>query len=106
VVILVGMCAGSLVHNRPPANIFMGDSGALLLDLILTVVRRTRAGKHPWAPDALHLHHSMIHLGHSKRRAVLVLYFWAALIAFIPVLMSVTTQHQPCILAGRGSPRP
>jgi UDP-GlcNAc:undecaprenyl-phosphate GlcNAc-1-phosphate transferase len=41
----------------------------------------------------------MLHLGHSKRRAVLVLYFWAALIAFIPVLMSVTTQHQPYILA-------
>lgn len=150
--ILVGVCVGFLVHNWAPASIFMGDSGALLLglvlaaaaisfaggvnarqfadvvgsqtfathkslpiyipvivpltclalpflDLFLTVVRRTRAGKHPWAPDALHLHHRMIHLGHSKRRTVLVLYFWAALIAFIPVLMSVTTRHQPYILA-------
>ena len=150
--ILVGVCAGFLVHNRAPASIFMGDSGALLLglvlaaavvsfagginardfvdlvgsktfathkslpvyipvivpltclalpclELVLTVARRTRAGKAPWAADALHLHHRMILLGHSKRRAVLVLYFWAALIAFVPVLMSVTTRHQPYILA-------
>jgi UDP-GlcNAc:undecaprenyl-phosphate GlcNAc-1-phosphate transferase len=150
-VILVGMCLGFLAHNWAPASIFMGDSGSLLLglvlaatticfaggidpqqfaavvgsrtfathkslpvyipvivpltclslpflDLFLAVVRRTRAGKHPWAPDALHMHHRMVQLGHSKRRAVLVLYFWAALFAFVPVLMSVTTQHQPYIL--------
>ena len=36
--ILVGMCLGFLPHNLHPARIFMGDSGALLLGLVLSVV--------------------------------------------------------------------
>ena len=32
---LVGACLGFLVHNRPPASVFMGDTGALLLGLLL-----------------------------------------------------------------------
>lgn len=32
---LVGACLGFLVHNRPPATIFMGDTGAMLLGLLL-----------------------------------------------------------------------
>ena len=41
----------------------------------------------------------MVGLGHSKRRTVLVLYFWAGVIAFIPVVWSVTSQHQPYVIA-------
>jgi UDP-GlcNAc:undecaprenyl-phosphate GlcNAc-1-phosphate transferase len=34
------------------------------------------------APDRLHLHHRMLALGHSHRRAVLILYVWTMVFAF------------------------
>ncbi|MEV5408309.1 undecaprenyl/decaprenyl-phosphate alpha-N-acetylglucosaminyl 1-phosphate transferase [Thermopolyspora sp. NPDC052614] len=33
--VLIGMCAGFLPHNFHPAKIFMGDTGAMLLGLVL-----------------------------------------------------------------------
>ncbi|MEY9848374.1 MraY family glycosyltransferase [Streptacidiphilus sp. MAP5-3] len=142
-VILVGMVIGFLPHNFHPARIFMGDSGALLIglvlsvcmisitgrvdpdvitmqtqsgtatvhamvpvyivlllpltviaiplaDLILAVVRRTWAGKSPFAADKQHLHHRLLQLGHSHSRAVLIMYFWAALLAFGTVAFSAS----------------
>jgi UDP-GlcNAc:undecaprenyl-phosphate GlcNAc-1-phosphate transferase len=53
-----------------------------LLDMTLAVVRRLAAGKSPMAPDRMHLHHRMLALGHSHRRAVLILYVWTAVFAF------------------------
>lgn len=53
-----------------------------LLDMTLAVVRRTRRGQRPWQPDTQHLQHRMIAIGHSHRRAVLLLYLWAAIVAF------------------------
>ncbi|HET8601040.1 MAG TPA: MraY family glycosyltransferase [Segeticoccus sp.] len=52
-----------------------------LLDVLLAVTRRIRRGQAPWTPDAHHLHHRMLQLGHSHRRAVLLLYLWSAIIA-------------------------
>jgi UDP-GlcNAc:undecaprenyl-phosphate GlcNAc-1-phosphate transferase len=52
-----------------------------LMDLTLAVVRRTRAGRSPWSPDKLHLHHRLLELGHSQTRAVLIMYFWTALLS-------------------------
>jgi UDP-GlcNAc:undecaprenyl-phosphate/decaprenyl-phosphate GlcNAc-1-phosphate transferase len=52
-----------------------------LLDVLLAVVRRTRAGRRPWHPDAQHLHHRMLQIGHTHVQAVLLLYLWAALVA-------------------------
>lgn len=119
---LLGCCLGFLPHNFYPARLFMGDSGALLLglllaaalisttgavspaqvssnpvaasllplvvpaailllpllDVVLAVIRRTRQGRHPWTPDAQHLHHRMLRIGHGHRRAVLLLWLWAA----------------------------
>ncbi|MGK5550998.1 glycosyltransferase family 4 protein [Actinomadura kijaniata] len=123
--ILVGMCAGFLPHNFNPARIFMGDTGSMLiglllssstilltgnfdptllgeyglfpfwvplllvpavaavpfLDMLLAVWRRTNQGMSPFAPDKLHLHHRLLELGHSHRRAVLIMYFWVSLLA-------------------------
>jgi UDP-GlcNAc:undecaprenyl-phosphate GlcNAc-1-phosphate transferase len=123
---LVGSCLGFLPHNFNPARIFMGDSGSMLiglilasstiaitgqvdpetvsqaqivpaffplllplavlalplLDLLLAVVRRTRAGHAPWHPDKRHLHHRLLELGHSHARAVLLMYVWTAIVAF------------------------
>src|SRR6476661_2677065 len=112
---LIGCCLGFLPHNYHPARLFMGDSGALLLGLLLAaatisttgnvtpsqvstnpvaatllplvvplaiillaVVRRTRRGERPWHPDKQHLHHRMLQIGHGHRRAVLLLWLWAA----------------------------
>jgi UDP-GlcNAc:undecaprenyl-phosphate/decaprenyl-phosphate GlcNAc-1-phosphate transferase len=60
-----------------------------LADLLLAVVRRTRAGRSPFAPDKQHLHHRLLEIGHSQRRAVLIMWMWAALVAFGTVLASL-----------------
>jgi UDP-GlcNAc:undecaprenyl-phosphate GlcNAc-1-phosphate transferase len=127
--VLIGCCLGFLPFNFNPAKIFMGDTGAMLLGLLLSaatisltgnidpaalsagdlppallylfpllmpiavlvvplldlglaIIRRTRAGRLPWQPDAQHLHHQMLALGHTHAGAVLSLYLWAATVAF------------------------
>jgi UDP-GlcNAc:undecaprenyl-phosphate/decaprenyl-phosphate GlcNAc-1-phosphate transferase len=147
---LAGACAGFLVHNFHPARIFMGDSGSMLIglvlsataitvttqfaqedlaqgaeggsasllpiflplslpililivplvDLLLAVVRRTRAGRSPFAPDKQHLHHRLLEIGHSHRRAVLIMWLWAGLIAFGTVLASLYTGPSVWIAIG------
>lgn len=52
------------------------------LDMTLAVLRRTRAGRSPFSPDKMHLHHRLLEIGHSHRRAVLLMYAGAALVAF------------------------
>lgn len=59
------------------------------VDLLLAVVRRTSAGKSPFAPDKQHLHHRLLEIGHSHARAVLIMYFWAALLAYAAVAVSI-----------------
>ena len=142
--VLVGACAGFLPHNFSPARIFMGDSGSMLLglllaaaavsvtgqsdvgydvsgsetvapalfapvllplvvlavplgDLVLAVVRRTRAGMSPFAADRGHLHHRLLDVGHSHRRAVLILYGWTALLAGSGVAVSFAP---PAVVGG------
>jgi UDP-GlcNAc:undecaprenyl-phosphate GlcNAc-1-phosphate transferase len=141
---LVGCCAGFLPHNFHPARLFMGDSGALtlglllsaatitltgnvdpgqvsanevsaaflpvlvplsvlllpFLDMVLAVVRRTRAGKRPWQPDAMHLHHRMLRIGHGHRRAVLILYLWAAIVALGSVSFVIWDGPRPLAVVG------
>ncbi|QQS01239.1 MAG: undecaprenyl/decaprenyl-phosphate alpha-N-acetylglucosaminyl 1-phosphate transferase [Austwickia sp.] len=136
----LGCCLGFLPHNFHPARLFMGDSGALLLgllmasatitfignvdpsgnidpnnaqvagnqqlamylpialplavmiipllDMTLAVIRRTRRGQNPWAPDAQHLQHQMLRIGHTHTGAVLVLYAWAGVVAFGAVFLA------------------
>lgn len=122
IALLVGACLGFLPHNFNPARIFMGDSGSMLIGLViaaagiqvtgqidlavvntrqsfpaflpillplavlllplldmgLAVIRRVGSGKSPFHPDRMHLHHRMLALGHSHRRAVVILYVWTA----------------------------
>ncbi|MDQ1494394.1 MAG: UDP-GlcNAc:undecaprenyl-phosphate/decaprenyl-phosphate GlcNAc-phosphate transferase, partial [Actinomycetota bacterium] len=59
-------------------------------DLVLAVVRRTKAGRAPWAPDKQHLHHRLLELGHSQRRAVLIMYLWSSLLGAGVVALSIT----------------
>jgi UDP-GlcNAc:undecaprenyl-phosphate GlcNAc-1-phosphate transferase len=118
--VLAGACLGFLPHNFNPARIFMGDSGSMLigvllaaattsasgkisiigadgkdvvfvplLDLLMAVVRRTRKGLSPFSPDKMHLHHRLLEIGHSQRRAVLLIYLWAGLLAFGAVALAL-----------------
>src|SRR5699024_3040538 len=130
---LAGACLGFLPHNFQPARIFMGDSGSMmigmmlaaastsasgkipyqafsgsdtlallspllvvtavlfvpLLYLLMAVVRRTRRGQSPFAADKIHLHHRLLEIGHSQRRAVLLIYLWAGLLAFGTVSLTL-----------------
>jgi UDP-GlcNAc:undecaprenyl-phosphate GlcNAc-1-phosphate transferase len=130
---LAGACLGFLPHNFQPAKIFMGDSGSMLiglmlaasstsasgrvanngtgftqtiallapllvvaavlfvplLDLLLAVFRRTRKGLSPFHADKMHLHHRLLEIGHSQRRAVLLIYLWAAVLAFGAVALTL-----------------
>jgi UDP-GlcNAc:undecaprenyl-phosphate GlcNAc-1-phosphate transferase len=128
--ILAGMCLGFLPHNFYPARIFMGDTGSMLLglllayvpissitsldfrtlggnvnrfpevlplllptaimvipysDMLMAVIRRTRAGQSPFAPDRKHLHHRLLDIGHSHRLSVLIMYLWATVFSALVV---------------------
>jgi UDP-GlcNAc:undecaprenyl-phosphate GlcNAc-1-phosphate transferase len=149
--ILMGMCLGFLPHNIHPARIFMGDSGSMLIglvlaagaisitgqidpdamnlfsgseretvhqtvpvyiplllpltiiavpaaDLVLAIVRRTWRGQSPFAADRGHLHHRLLEIGHSHSRAVLIMYFWSALIAFGTLAYSVNSASMWIVL--------
>ncbi|GGO92684.1 MraY family glycosyltransferase [Wenjunlia tyrosinilytica] len=149
--ILIGMCVGFLPHNIHPARIFMGDSGSMLIglmlsasaisitgqvdpdlladfsgsqtkavhemvpvyiplllpltviavpmaDLFLAIVRRTWNGQSPFAADKQHLHHRLLEIGHSHSRAVLIMYFWSALIALGAVAFSVQSNTTVILL--------
>ncbi len=145
-----GACAGFLPHNFFPARIFMGDSGSMLLglvlsgstltltgqfadvsleqggadgsfvmllpvllpvsilivpfvDLVLAVVRRTRRGQAFYQPDKEHLHHRLLEIGHSQRRAVLIMYLWAGLIAFGGVMISLYSGPLTWMLLAAGT---
>ncbi len=54
------------------------------LDMLLAIVRRTRAGLSPFSPDKRHLHHRLLQIGHSHRRVVLLIYLWVGIVAFGP----------------------
>ncbi|MFF7748268.1 MraY family glycosyltransferase [Streptomyces sp. NPDC007971] len=149
---LIGMCLGFLPHNMHPARIFMGDSGSMLLglvlaaaavsltgqvdpdamrlffkgserqavqatvpvfvplllpltviaipaaDLVLAIVRRTWRGQSPFAADRGHLHHRLLEIGHSHSRAVLIMYFWSALIGFGALAYSVNSASMWIVL--------
>ncbi len=43
--IIIGVCIGFLPHNYHPARIFMGDSGAMLLGLLLSAAAITLTGQ-------------------------------------------------------------
>lgn len=138
---LGGACIGFLPHNVNPARVFMGDSGSMLIglvlsasaitltgqysgtelskgamgspaslaptflplalpitllvvpiaDLVLAVVRRTRRGQAFYHPDKQHIHHRLLEIGHSQRRAVLIMWMWAALVAGSTVVISLYT---------------
>ena len=155
-VLLAGVCIGFLPHNFYPARIFMGDTGSMLIglllayapisslalldpasltdtqayaagtvnrygafipllvpaaillipyaDLLMAVVRRTRAGKSVFAPDKKHLQHRLLAIGHSHRTSVLIMYLWAAL--FSGTVILAVDRPDPAVSSWPSSPWP
>ncbi|MCZ9345228.1 undecaprenyl/decaprenyl-phosphate alpha-N-acetylglucosaminyl 1-phosphate transferase, partial [Streptomyces sp. TRM76130] len=66
--------------------------------LVLAIVRRTWRGQSPFAADRGHLHHRLLEVGHSHSRAVLIMYFWSALIAFGALAYSVNSASMWIVL--------
>ena len=52
-----------------------------LADVALAILRRLRRGRPVFAPDKEHLHHQLREIGHTHRRAVLIMYLWSVLLA-------------------------
>ncbi|HMO11115.1 MAG TPA: undecaprenyl/decaprenyl-phosphate alpha-N-acetylglucosaminyl 1-phosphate transferase, partial [Actinotalea sp.] len=73
-----------------------------LLDMGLAVARRMGRGRSPFHADRLHLHHRMLQLGHSHRRAVAILYLWTALFAFGAASLVQWTTTQTLVGAALG----
>ncbi|MHB8780772.1 MAG: MraY family glycosyltransferase [Candidatus Geothermincolia bacterium] len=54
-----------------------------MADTLLAVIRRARARQPFHHADKEHIHHRLLQLGHSQRQAVLLIYFWTALLTGI-----------------------
>jgi UDP-GlcNAc:undecaprenyl-phosphate/decaprenyl-phosphate GlcNAc-1-phosphate transferase len=67
-------------------------------DMLMAVIRRTRAGRSPFAPDRKHLHHRLLDIGHSHRLSVLIMYLWAAL--FSGLIIWFSTVRTPLFVFG------
>jgi UDP-GlcNAc:undecaprenyl-phosphate/decaprenyl-phosphate GlcNAc-1-phosphate transferase len=72
-----------------PLIVLLAVAFVPMLDLLMAVVRRTRAGMSPFSPDKMHLHHRLLEIGHSQRRAVLLIYLWAGILAFGAVALAL-----------------
>ncbi|MCI0687566.1 MAG: hypothetical protein L0Y54_10070, partial [Sporichthyaceae bacterium] len=59
-------------------------------DTFFAVGRRMFSGKGIMTADKRHLHHRLLEIGHSHRKAVLVLYAWSALLAGAAVALAFT----------------
>ncbi len=73
-----------------------------ILDLLLAIVRRTRAGVSPFSPDKMHLHHRLLQIGHSHRRVVLLLYLWVGILAFGAVGSSLLDRRAVVLILAGG----
>jgi UDP-GlcNAc:undecaprenyl-phosphate GlcNAc-1-phosphate transferase len=84
----VTVSQGQIVPAFFPLLVPLAVLALPLVDLAMAVIRRTRAGKMPWHPDKMHLHHQLLQLGHSHARAVLILYVWTGIAAFGVAVMA------------------
>jgi len=140
---VAGACLGFLPHNFAPAQMFMGDSGAMLLGLLLAsstisltgqldgnlfntggsnllpaylplimplaimalplfdlasvYVRRTMRGVWWFRPDKQHLHHRLLERGHTKRRAVILMYGWSGLLSYGAIAIGLTQRWEAAV---------
>ncbi len=77
--VITGACLGFLIHNRPPARVFMGDAGSLMLGFSLA------------STGILLLHDAMLHTSPSATAAALAIPL-AAFLQFGDVAMVSVTR--------------
>jgi len=82
------VAGGTLLPTLLPILLPVAVMAVPLVDLLLAVIRRTRAGRNPFAPDKQHLHHRLLEMGHSQMRAVILMYAWTALVAGTAVALA------------------
>lgn len=82
--------SGLAVNAYLPLILPLAVMALPLGDLIMAYVRRTIAGRLWFQADKEHLHHRMLKLGHSHRRAVALLWLWTGLFAFGAVVIGWT----------------
>ncbi len=141
--VVIGLCLGFLPHNFYPAQIFMGDSGAMflgllisasaitltgqvdasaiteenggsallplllpftilaipLLDFVMAILRRVKAGRSPFTADREHIHHRIMRMGLSQQRTTVVLYLWTAMFA-LPTVIAAFAQLWIALTSG------
>lgn len=103
-----GACLAFLCFNYPPARIFMGDSGSLMLgaaivlyasggglgaslawiavpliDAVFVVFRRLRQGRRPWIGGTDHLGHTLLRKGVSAKTLPILYAATASVIGLI-----------------------
>ena len=120
---LCGASFGFLILNFPPAKIFLGDGGSLLLgfliaatsiigtsqkaeaavallipvvalglpiiDTSLSIVRRWYRKVPVYMADNQHIHHSLVSMGFSKKRAVILLYLMSIIMGGAALVLTM-----------------
>jgi len=113
--LLAGSLLGFLPYNFHPARVFIGTAGVFtvgyalavlsvmgtakvavallvlgvpIIDTSWIIIRRVSAGRSPFSADRGHLHHRLLDLGLSHRRAVLVIYALGLVLAAAALLLS------------------
>ncbi|HEY6737151.1 MAG TPA: MraY family glycosyltransferase [Candidatus Saccharimonadia bacterium] len=113
-IIVAGAAFGFLPYNFYPARIFMGDSGAYFLGLVLAMLaiysgaklataalvlgvpivdsiwaatRRMAHGTSPFRADRQHFHHLLLDAGMTQRQAVLTLYVVVAAFGSVALMI-------------------
>lgn len=120
-IITAGSALGFLPFNFNPAKIFMGDTGALLLgfilsvisvegaikgaaaiaiivpvlvlglpifDMIVSIIRRSIKGMPIMQADKGHIHHRLLDMGMSQRRAVIYMYIICIVLGVSAIVVS------------------
>jgi UDP-GlcNAc:undecaprenyl-phosphate GlcNAc-1-phosphate transferase len=141
-IITLAVCLGFLPFNFRESHIMMGDSGALLLGLLMAastiavggstdtefsgqsffffaplfiplvilgvpmidtafaIVRRASRRAGVATADKEHLHHRLMRLGHGRRRSVLILWAWTALLSGLVLYPTYTGRGDAVVPLG------
>jgi len=113
-IILFATAAAFAIFDFYPAKILMGDTGSMflgfviatlaifsggkvttaflvlgfpILDAVWVIVRRIMQGGSPFKGDLKHLHHRLIYMGLSPRKAVLLMYFASAVFGLLAIFL-------------------
>jgi UDP-GlcNAc:undecaprenyl-phosphate GlcNAc-1-phosphate transferase len=113
--VLAGALAGFLPWNFHPARVFIGTTGVFavgyalavlsilgsakvavallvlgvpIIDTFWIITRRVLSGHSPFEPDRGHIHHRLLDLGLTHRRAVLLIYGICVVLAVLSVVLA------------------